>query len=123
MSSPNPDGAGARAATHAALERAGVAAAAVDYLGPLFGHMRRAGLVQGDELGLGLVTQRCAVIGADGEPSPWLLAVGGLTRPSLWEVTAVPAINPQIHALASRLTHAPMTSPLDLVFADLGAGI
>lgn len=89
---------------------------------PLFGNLRRAGLVQGDELGLGLATQRCAVIGSDGEPSPWLYAVGGLTRPSLWEVTAVPEINAQIDALAARLSDAE-TSPLDLVFADLGAGI
>ena len=89
---------------------------------PLFGNMRRAGLVQGDELALGLATRRCAVIGSDGEPSPWLFAVGGLTRPSLWEVTAVPEINAQIDALAARLSDAE-TSPLDVVFADLGAGI
>ena len=90
---------------------------------PLFGNLRRAGLVQADELGLGLATQRCALIGSDGEPSPWLFAVGGLTRPSLWEVTAVPEINAQIDAFAARLSHAGETSPLDLVFADLGAGI
>lgn len=90
---------------------------------PLYGHMRRAGLVQGDELALGLATQRCAVIGADGEPSPWLMAVGGLTRPSLWEVTAVPEITAQIDALVLRLSHAAQTPELDLVFADLGAGI
>ncbi len=89
---------------------------------PLYGALRRAGLVQADELGLGLATQRCAVIGVDGEPSPWLYAVGGLTRPSLWEVTAVPEINAQIDALTARMSEQP-TSPLDLVFSDLGAGI
>lgn len=90
---------------------------------PLFGHLRRAGLIQADELGLGLATQTCAAIGSDGEPSPWLFAVGGLTRPSLWEVTAVPEINAQVDAFVTRLSAAVRTSPLDLVFADLGAGI
>ena len=89
---------------------------------PLFGHLRRAGLIQADELGLGLATQRCAVIGADGEPSPWLHAVGGLTRPSLWEVTAAPEINAQIDTFVARLSQQ-QTSTLDAVFADLGAGI
>lgn len=90
---------------------------------PLYGHMRRAGLLQADELGLGLSTQRCAVIGADGEPSTWLFALGGLTRPSLWEVTAVPEITAQVDAFVARLSDSAPTSPLDLVFADLGAGI
>ncbi len=89
---------------------------------PLFGRLRRAGLIQGDELGLGLATQRCAVIGADGEPSPWLMAVGGLTRPSLWEVTAVPEITAQVDGLTARMSQQP-TTPLDRVFADMGAGI
>ena len=90
---------------------------------PLFAHLRRAGLIQGDELRLGVATQRCAAIGADGEPSAWLFAVGGLTRPSLWEVTAVPEINAQVDTLVARLCASAQTSPLDLVFADLGAGI
>jgi uncharacterized NAD(P)/FAD-binding protein YdhS len=89
---------------------------------PLFAHLRRAGLAQGDGLGLGLVTRDCAVIGADGEASGWLYAVGGLTRPALWEITAVPEINAQVDALVARMSRRE-TSPLHLAFADLGAGI
>lgn len=92
---------------------------------PLFGHLRRAGLIQADELRLGLVTRRCAVVGAIGAESDWLFAVGPLTRPSLWEVTAVPEINAQVDAFVAGLGGAApaAASPLDRLFADLGAGI
>ena len=91
---------------------------------PLYGYLRRRGLLRGDPLRLGLETDRSAVLDASGAPSPRLFAIGPPTRPALWEVTAVPEINAQVDALVARLAaqDAPSAS-LDLVFADLGAGI
>ena len=91
---------------------------------PLYGHLRRRDLIHPDALRLGLDTDHGAVVDAAGVPSPWLHAVGPLTRPALWEVTAVPEINAQVDALVARLTAGAAAAPtLDLAFSDLGAGI
>ena len=95
---------------------------------PLYGHLRRRDLIRPDALRLGLETDHSAVLDAAGRPSPWLYALGPLARPDLWEVTAVPEINAQIDALVKRLASMEEDeglgrSPLDAVFADLGAGI
>ncbi len=93
---------------------------------PLYGYMRRRDLLRADALRLGLETQGGALVDASGAPSAWLYAVGPLTRPALWEVTAVPEIRAQVDDLASRLARgaADAAAPsLDDLFADIGAGI
>lgn len=67
------------------------------------------GFVRRDELGLGIETNACAVIAESGEASDWLFAIGPLTRPEFWEVTAVPEILAQGRALAERLSAADAT--------------
>ena len=91
---------------------------------PLIADLRERGLAVSDPLGLGFMTQDCAVIDKAGASSQWLFALGPLTRPSWWEITAVPEINLQIDRLVaqlSRATHAPPLTPAD--FTDMGAGI
>jgi len=91
---------------------------------PLIVDARRRNLIRPDPLGLGIETESCAVISADGAPSSWLFAVGPLTRPAWWEITAAPEINVQVLDLAASLTAAPLApSSLADRFMDLGAGI
>ncbi len=52
---------------------------------------------------MGLETEDCAVIDTNGQPSPWLFALGPLTRPTWWEITAVPEITIQIDRLVNQL--------------------
>jgi uncharacterized NAD(P)/FAD-binding protein YdhS len=95
---------------------------------PLLADLRRRGLIAPDPLGLGIETQDCAALGSAGHVSPWLYALGPLTRPKWWEIVAVPEINAQVDRLAadlatpdpSRTTPAPLLAEL---FADLGSGI
>lgn len=93
---------------------------------PLFADLRRRGLARADALRLGLDTEESALIDTHGRPSDWLFALGPLTRPAFWEVTAVPEIRAQIDALAPRLVAGRAQQPLAPLadaFADLGAGI
>ena len=92
---------------------------------PLFASLRRRGLVQPDELGLGIETQDCAVCGRDGRPSSWVFALGPLTRPAWWEITAVPEIAAQIDHLVALLAQDPGVNHPSLArsFVDLGTGI
>jgi uncharacterized NAD(P)/FAD-binding protein YdhS len=94
---------------------------------PLYGQLRRLGLIRPDPLRLGLQTDRCALVDSRGRPSDWLYAIGPLTRPALFEVTAVPEINAQVSALVASLAEdaaaAARGPALHLAFADLGAGI
>lgn len=91
---------------------------------PLFADLARKGLIAPDALGLGLETRDCAVLTARGEVSTWLYAVGPLTRPAWWEITAVPEITAQadglVHALAQDAGEVPALAD---VFVDMGAGI
>ncbi|MDH4384032.1 MAG: FAD/NAD(P)-binding protein [Caulobacter sp.] len=92
---------------------------------PLFLDLSRRGLILPDRLGLGLESDDCAVLDAGGRPSSWLYAVGPLTRPALWEITAVPEITAQLDRLSLALsrTDAPSTADLAETFVDMGAGI
>lgn len=91
---------------------------------PLFADLARKRLIAPDALGLGLETRDCAVLTTRGETSTWLYALGPLTRPAWWEITAVPEITAQVdglvHALAQDIDHAPALAD---VFVDMGAGI
>jgi uncharacterized NAD(P)/FAD-binding protein YdhS len=92
---------------------------------PLLSDLLRQGLVQSDPLGLGLDTAESAAIGADGKRSDWLFALGPLTRPAWWEITAVPEINVQVDHLVRRIVQdeSDLFRPLTEVFLDIGAGI
>ena len=93
---------------------------------PLLADLRRRGLIAPDPLGLGIETQDCAALGSAGHVSPWLYALGPLTRPSWWEIVAVPEINAQIDRLVRDLSGPPggVSAPLLAeLFADLGSGI
>jgi uncharacterized NAD(P)/FAD-binding protein YdhS len=82
-------------------------------------------LIQHDTLGLGLESEDCAVKDAQGAIFDWIYALGPLTRPSWWEIVAVPEIAAQIDRLVRRLS-APQNKaarPLHSVFVDMGAGI
>ena len=76
---------------------------------PVVGDALARGYVRRDALGLGIETSACATIAADGQASDWLFAIGPLTRPEFWEVTAVPEILAQSRALAERLSAADST--------------
>jgi uncharacterized NAD(P)/FAD-binding protein YdhS len=92
---------------------------------PLFADLARRGLIAPDALGLGLESDDCAVQDPAGRVSDWLYAVGPLTRPALWEVTAVPEITAQIDRLTHHLAQdaARPAAALAEVFIDMGAGI
>jgi uncharacterized NAD(P)/FAD-binding protein YdhS len=94
---------------------------------PVLADLRRRGLIAPDPLGLGIETQDCAAYGSAGHVTSWLYALGPLTRPTWWEVVAVPEINAQVDRLVRDLTASqaptgPSPSLAD-AFADLGAGI
>ena len=70
---------------------------------PLFADLRRQGLIQPDQRHLGIATLDTEVIDAAGKPVDGLHALGSLTRPALWEITAVPDIAAQVSRLVARL--------------------
>jgi len=94
---------------------------------PMLADLRRRGLIAPDRLGLGIETEDCAAQNSAGHVSPWLYALGPLTRPAWWEVVAVPEINAQIDRLVHDLSEGKTVEPADHsladVFSDLGAGI
>lgn len=92
---------------------------------PLFADLRRAGLIRADALRLGLDTRGSALVDAQDQASDWLFALGALTRPAYWEVTAVPEIRAQVDTLAPRLMSGAQWRAGAIVqaFSDLGAGI
>jgi uncharacterized NAD(P)/FAD-binding protein YdhS len=71
---------------------------------PILADLRRRGLILPDDLGLGIETDDCAALDSAGQVSPWLYALGPLTRHSWWEVIAVPEINAQIDRLVRKLS-------------------
>ncbi|GGZ30941.1 FAD/NAD(P)-binding protein [Asticcacaulis endophyticus] len=90
---------------------------------PLFVNLREQGLIQPDLLGLGIETSDARVIDGRGQVSDSLFALGPLTRPSWWEITAVPEISVQVSRLIDFLhDRAASSSPVEDFF-DLGAGI
>jgi uncharacterized NAD(P)/FAD-binding protein YdhS len=94
---------------------------------PLIADLRSRGEIVPDALGLGIETDDCAAIDKHGRISNWLFALGPLTRPAWWEVTAVPEIALQVDRLAHNFsadTRERATGPqLAQAFIDLGAGI
>lgn len=91
---------------------------------PLIADLRGRKLAMADPLGVGFETQDCAVIDAAGQPSPWLFALGPLTRPAWWEIIAVPEINLQIDRLVAQLTaEAPAPRLTTADFMGMGEGI
>ena len=91
---------------------------------PLIAELRDRKLAVPDPLGVGVETRDCAVIDGAGEASSWLFALGPLTRPAWWEITAVPEINLQIERLVAQLS-SPVTAHRLTVadFMDMGGGI
>ncbi len=105
-------------------------ASALDQLAlPLIDSLRAQGLIKPDGLGLGLETNDCAVLEAGGAVSSWLYALGPLTRPAWWEITATPEIVVQVDRLVGRMRdEAVAAAPgggrdAAAAFLDLGAGI
>ena len=91
---------------------------------PLIAELRDRRLAVPDALGVGIETRDCAVMDGYGEPSSWLFALGPLTRPAWWEITAVPEINLQIERLVAQLS-SPVTAHrlTGADFMDMGGGI
>jgi len=91
---------------------------------PLISELRDRQLAIPDALGVGVETRDCAVLDGAGQASSWLFALGPLTRPAWWEITAVPEINLQIERLVAQLSN-PVTAPRLTVgdFMDMGGGI
>jgi uncharacterized NAD(P)/FAD-binding protein YdhS len=83
------------------------------------------GLIGSDPLGLGLESEDGAVRSTGDAVSDWLYALGPLTRPAWWEITAVPEINAQIDRLVRTIVGRPsdLATSLPAVFQDIGAGI
>jgi uncharacterized NAD(P)/FAD-binding protein YdhS len=91
---------------------------------PLIAELRERNLAVPDALSIGVETRDCAVIDAAGEASSWLFALGPLTRPAWWEITAVPEINLQIDRLVAQLCSPVTAHRLTAAdFMDMGGGI
>lgn len=95
---------------------------------PPFGGLSESGRILPDALGLGLETRGTAIRDRYGHASNWLHALGPLTRPAFWEVTAVPEIAVQVRQLVEELSRhgrALQRPDARLIseFVDLGEGI
>jgi uncharacterized NAD(P)/FAD-binding protein YdhS len=94
---------------------------------PLIADLKTRGYIVPDALGLGIDTDDCAAINRVGQISDWLFALGPLTRPAWWEITAVPEIALQVDRLAkdfsaTKSARAPAPLLADAL-VDLGSGI
>ncbi len=91
---------------------------------PLIADLRERALAVPDPLGVGLETADCAVLDAQRRASSWLFALGPLTRPTWWEITAVPEIAIQIDRLVAQLAGSAASPRLTTAdFLDMGEGI
>ena len=90
---------------------------------PLLADLRDQGLALPDSLGLGLETENCALLDTDRRASTWLFALGALTCPQWWEITAVPEIAVQVDRLVGQLANPEAAHLSAGDFLDLGAGI
>jgi uncharacterized NAD(P)/FAD-binding protein YdhS len=92
---------------------------------PLIADLRDRRLASSDTLGMGVLTQDCGVLDGAGRPSHWLFALGPLTRPAWWEITAVPEIILQIDRLVAQMSKKPARGvPLTAAdFMGIGEGI
>jgi uncharacterized NAD(P)/FAD-binding protein YdhS len=85
---------------------------------PLVASLFAQKLARADPLRIGIeVDPDCAILGADGRPSPSLFAIGPMSQAAFWEIVAVPDIRLQTAALAQRLLAGSFRSrkPLELV--------
>lgn len=91
---------------------------------PLIAELRDRKLAVADALGVGVETRDCAVVDGAGDASSWLFALGPLTRPAWWEITAVPEISLQIDRLVAQLSSPVTAHRLTAAdFMDMGGGI
>lgn len=71
---------------------------------PLASHLREAGLISADALGLGVnATDDFEVLDQHGDRIPGLYCIGPLLRGQLWEITAVPELRTAAKVLSQRL--------------------
>jgi uncharacterized NAD(P)/FAD-binding protein YdhS len=71
---------------------------------PLLNRLEAQGLVQPDELNMGIkATDNYSVVGRNGTASESLYAIGPLLRGTLWETTAVPELRAQTLRLAQTI--------------------
>jgi uncharacterized NAD(P)/FAD-binding protein YdhS len=87
---------------------------------PLLNRLEAQGLVQPDELNMGIrVTEDFSVIDREGHGSESLFAVGPLLRGTLWETTAVPELRSQTFRLARTIAEQlDLGQPDKFVFAE-----
>jgi uncharacterized NAD(P)/FAD-binding protein YdhS len=81
-------------------ERAGIAHS------PLLQEMQRRGFIKADPLGLGIAVDEASRVIGTTSANATLYAVGALTAGRLWEITAVPDIRAQAHAMAQDISVA-----------------
>jgi uncharacterized NAD(P)/FAD-binding protein YdhS len=86
------------------VERAGISHS------PLLAEMRRQGLIKADPQGLGIAVDHGSKVIGDVALNAQVYAVGALTAGQYWEITAVPDIRVQAHAVASEVA-AVVASP------------
>ena len=74
---------------------------------PLLRSLVSRGVLRSDPAHLGIdVDAQCRVLGASGEVSDRLLAIGPMTRGAFWEIVAVPDIRLQTWSVARRISNA-----------------
>ena len=84
---------------------------------PLVASLFARKLARADPLRIGIeVDPQCAILDAEGRPSPRLFAIGPMSQAAFWEIVAVPDIRLQTAAVSRRLLAAAFRSrkPLEL---------
>ena len=78
-----------------------------DTQNPLLRNLLRRGLIEPDDMGMGVrIAEDHAIITRDGQRSPALLALGPLLRGTLWETIAVPELRGQAWRVARTVLEA-----------------
>jgi uncharacterized NAD(P)/FAD-binding protein YdhS len=79
----------------------------IDTRNPLLRNLLRRGLIEPDDMGMGVrVTEDHTIIARDGQRSTILLALGPLLRGTLWETIAVPELRGQAWRVARTILDA-----------------
>jgi hypothetical protein len=95
------------------------------YVSPLYRSLQDRGMIQTDEVDLGIrATPDFAVVDKNGSRSKWLTVLGPPLRGSLWETTAVPELRAQAFRIAEGIIgelHALRTDvrPIERTYADV----
>jgi len=85
---------------------------------PLIAHLREAGLIKPDELGLGLIVDgEYRLVDRQGYPSSVMHYVGPFLRAQHWEATAVPELRRHVAQLADVVLHSLAQQPKALVLS------